>query len=456
MKIFNPLRFLMVTIFIIISSNSFSQVQIVLKPGPVEGKDAYVNSYYERLLDTTQSIIAAAWTYGGIEGVGRSFIQFELPELPQSYINFSATLNLYYNPTSNHVGHGGLNACKLERVIENWSESGIAWYDQPAVTEENAVFLPSSDSANQNYTNIDVTQLIQDMYSNPESSFGIRLSLTEEIIWRSMILASSDHINPDLWPSLIIKYDIECTPPVASFKQVNYNNAVQFTASSIEDGEYWWQFGNGFYSDLKDPMFVYSEPGEYNVCLVVTDSCGSDTVCNSIQICENIINGTFTSITDGNFVNFTPELQSDTVELVWDFGDGFFSELQRPKHYYNQSGNYLVCMVAKNFCNQVISCDTISIMPIESGNKSSEVVQLYPNPSTGMISVTNGRIQANFEKIKITNFNGTIVLDQNSSRLSKRENGYFCDFTGLESGIYTIHVVTDIGIFTQKAIIIAK
>jgi PKD repeat protein len=441
---------------VFISLSNYGQVEIIIKPDSEEGKDSYVNSYYERL-DTTQSLIAAAWTYGGIEGTGRSFIQFHLPDLPNNYYNFRAYLNLYYNPESNHVGHGGDNASKLERIIENWTESGVMWYYQPAVTSEHAVYLPASTTEDQDYPNIDVTQLVLDMYSNPDSSFGFRLSLVDETIYRSMILSSSDHHNPDLWPSLVIKYDTDtCLLPSATFKFINFNNAVQFIADSADNGEYWWDFGNGYFSNLKSPAFVYEEPGDYQVCLTVTNGCGSDTYCDTVQICDQTVNGNFSYTIEGNFAEFTPQILSTKVELLWDFGDGFMSEIESPKHFYNKPGKYLVCLIAKNFCFQVIHCDTINIIEINQGVKSSEVLNLYPNPTTGLISIAHGGIPAKFYSIQVINFNGTVVFNQDNYRITEKENGYFCDFTGLESGIYTIHVTTDIGVFTQKAIIMSK
>ncbi len=436
------------------SLQSFAQIEIVIKPGPEEGKDAYVNSWYERK-GSTQSFIAAAWTYDGIEGVGRSFIQFDLPELPDSITGFQAHLNLYYDPTSGHEGHGGENTCRLERVIEDWTESGVLWYDQPAVTSTNAVIIPASITSNQDYPNIDVTDLVLDMYAHPDSSFGFRLSLVTEEIYRSMILASSDHSDQNLWPSLVISYRVPCTEPIVSFKYTNYGNAVQFYTDTLSGAEYWWDFGNGFYSAQPTPAYIFTEPGIYDVCLTVTDTCGTGTFCDTVSICNKTISGSFNYQVEGNLIKFNAETQALNPDLLWDFGDGFLSELENPTHYYNTPGDYLVCLIAKDYCYQVIYCDTIHIAGPETKFNSADVLSLYPNPTTGLISITNGTVPAEFLNIRIINFEGTVVLDQDHYRLRKTENGYFCDFSGMESGIYTIHVVTNIGIFTQKAVIIA-
>jgi len=127
----------------------FSQVEIVIQPGSDEGKDAYINTFYSSGNGSTPSFIASAWTYGGVEGIGRSFIQFDLPVLPEQCTNFRAELSLYYDYSSQHVGHGGDNICKLERVTEEWSEYGIDWYIQPSVTNQNAVYLSASATSDQ-------------------------------------------------------------------------------------------------------------------------------------------------------------------------------------------------------------------------------------------------------------------------------------------------------------------
>ncbi|MDV7394118.1 DNRLRE domain-containing protein, partial [Arthrospira platensis SPKY1] len=108
-------------------------------------------------------MIASAWTYWGSEGYGRSFLQFDLPEIPPSATNFSASLQLYHDPTAVHLGHYGNNAAYLERVIEDWNPAQMNWNNQPQVSDKNAVLLPESEMPEQDYI-LDVTALITDCY----------------------------------------------------------------------------------------------------------------------------------------------------------------------------------------------------------------------------------------------------------------------------------------------------
>jgi len=68
--------------------------------------------------------------------------------------------------------------------------------------------LSTSDYFNQDYLNIDVTELITDMVNQPDSNFGFMLKLKNEQTYRSLILASSDHADSTKWPKLKICYTI--------------------------------------------------------------------------------------------------------------------------------------------------------------------------------------------------------------------------------------------------------
>lgn len=67
------------------------------------------------------------------------------------------------------------------------------------------------------------------------------------------------------------------------------NDIIQFTESSVVNysniSSYWWDFGDGYYSDLQNPYHQYLTPGTYNVCLTITNEMdGQDTICKTINI----------------------------------------------------------------------------------------------------------------------------------------------------------------------------
>lgn len=425
-----------------------AQVEIIIKPGPEDGKDAYVNSAYEMKNGDTQSFIAAAWTYYGGEGVGRSFIHFDLPEIPDSCSNFSAVLNLYHNYSSNHVGHGGDNRCKLERVIENWDENFVNWYNQPSVSPENAVFLAASEVENQDYTDIDVTSLVLDMYANPQESFGFRLSLIEEYIYRSMILASSDHPDKSIRPSLIIKYDC-CTGPKPEFEFEVSELNCQFLYADTSVTKWRWDFGNGYGSSLQNPNYTFNESGTYVVCLEVENDCDRIIICDTVVVCEKII-PEFSYVVDGLHVDFINETTGG-YGYFWDFGNGFYSYLENPQFEYFESGVYLICLSITDDCGVTTACDSILVDAKSSLGISllnpGKIIKLYPMPAKDQLF-----IDSDFSITEIEIYNAQGLL-QDKIINSGGSGDYQLSLQGLNSGLYLLLLHTEEGVLTRKLII---
>jgi len=76
-------------------------------------------------------------------------------------------------------------------------------------------------------------------------------------------------------------------------------NPVHFTDNSHDnDGtivNWYWDFGNGFMSNQQNPVYQYTIPGNYTVCLNVTDNDGAtDELCKIINVSSG---GAFVDIT---------------------------------------------------------------------------------------------------------------------------------------------------------------
>ena len=72
--------------------------------------------------------------------------------------------------------------------------------------------------------------------------------------------------------------------PSANFSYTPHNptiyDIIQFNDTSLDsDGDivsWWWDFGDNFYSSLQNPTHQYESPGNYTVCLKVTDDDGAN------------------------------------------------------------------------------------------------------------------------------------------------------------------------------------
>lgn len=77
-------------------------------------------------------------------------------------------------------------------------------------------------------------------------------------------------------------------PPVVDLHHVSNGLQAVFTDSVIAtDGAAWlWDFGDGdtSHSASATMSHSYSNPGSYNACLTVGDTCGTTTVCNTVHV----------------------------------------------------------------------------------------------------------------------------------------------------------------------------
>ena len=175
-------------------------------------EDAYVSDYpggASSNFGSSQDIAAVAWT-SGPSFISRSYFRFDISQIPVSSSIVSANLSLKANPNSGHSqGHqssSGSNECLLRKVTSPWGENSITWNNQPSTTSIGQASIPQSTSPIQDYTNIDLKNLMQDAVNNPSTYYGFQMALASEIQFRSMVFASSDHQNSALHPQMRVCY----------------------------------------------------------------------------------------------------------------------------------------------------------------------------------------------------------------------------------------------------------
>jgi hypothetical protein len=204
-------------LFILLLTPLFVNAQtLILQPNGANGKDALLLScipcgYSTSNFGNSSDFTSSGWTFSGNDSDVRGIIEFDLSSMPASALITSAYLSLYYNPnpSSTDTGHSiltGSNESIIQRVITSWDETTVTWDNQPSTTSLNQVTLPQSISQTQDYTNIDVTNMVQDMVDNPATSFGFLLRLVDETPYKQLTFASSDNMDPNILPKLEINY----------------------------------------------------------------------------------------------------------------------------------------------------------------------------------------------------------------------------------------------------------
>ncbi len=157
---------------------------------------------------------------------------------------------------------------------------------------------------------------------------------------------------------------------VTSAAPCNLNASFTFTRDSIQPNKVYfsnlstggnpntvtyWNFGDGSVSYDNNPIHLFPSSGVYAVCLTIQrdERCAADT-CGLVQVqvpaCNLTVNYSFAADSSNrnliHFINLsTPLSPGDSV--LWNFGDGFYSNDVNASHTYADGGYYPVCLIIK-------------------------------------------------------------------------------------------------------------
>jgi len=431
-----------------------AQVQtLTLQPGPVEGKDALIRDDYPYTpMGSVADFTSNAWTISGDPVILRSLIYFDLSSIPTSATILGATFSLYCNINSGYYQlQSGDNASYLLKIAESWDENLVTWTTQPNVTLHSSVLLPTSSSMTQDYPDIDVIAPVKEMVLNPSSNFGWMIRLVIEEYYRSMVFASSDNTVEALRPKLVVNYK-NCLATVAHYYYQIEDSQVNFFDSSSYATSWYWSFGDGYYSNLQNPVHEYYEPGKYLTCLQITDSCGSDEYCDTVFYCHSPDTKYSYSIID-HFVNFH-DTSYQPITWYWNFGDGFYSDLRDPLHYFNDFGTYYVCLTSGNACMRQTYCDSVEVKPNGIEKKPDNEISIYPNPAKNMLFISFGdHLTGNHILIEIIDLTGITRKTEKINSMTS-PGLYQLDISFLSSGAYCLRIVTETKVLSKNLLVL--
>jgi PKD repeat protein len=123
---------------------------------------------------------------------------------------------------------------------------------------------------------------------------------------------------------------------------------VQFTDQSTGSPiSFLWNFGDGQYSDARNPTHTYTRDGVFTVTLSVAGQTGSSTSSREITVYQLPLarfNYKPDNGTDPLTVQFTDRSVGDIITWFWNFGDGQASTVKNPVHTYNEAGEFDVSL----------------------------------------------------------------------------------------------------------------
>ncbi|MEM2943264.1 MAG: PKD domain-containing protein [Methanomassiliicoccales archaeon] len=119
---------------------------------------------------------------------------------------------------------------------------------------------------------------------------------------------------------------------------------------------YYWEFGDGISSSLRNPSHRYNRPGEFVIYLTVVDDSGAQskinftiTVKNSPPIAQFEIDPLDAkSLQPIHFYDFSIDPDGYIIEWKWSFGDGTYSSERNSTHVYLSPGRYEITLFVKD------------------------------------------------------------------------------------------------------------
>lgn len=142
---------------------------------------------------------------------------------------------------------------------------------------------------------------------------------------------------------------------------------VNFTDASLDAISWDWDFGDGAYSTIQNPLHVYTTPGYFDITLTVHDANGcshSKVITNAVFVPGSIADFTTstTSLCDSGVIQFN-DLSIGANTWNWIFGDGYSSSLQNPNHSYS-TGFYTVALIVEDTMGCITSLVLDSLVSI--------------------------------------------------------------------------------------------
>ncbi|MGC8866449.1 MAG: PKD domain-containing protein [Bacteroidales bacterium] len=163
--------------------------------------------------------------------------------------------------------------------------------------------------------------------------------------------------------------------------------------------QWYWDFGDGWFSNLQNPSHTFSAAGTYNVSLQVWNAqgCTQDTTL-AVTIHTNPTAWfSFTTACVGSSTAFTDESSSGVPinQWAWNFGDGNSSSLQNPQHIFSGVGPYNVQLTVTD----INGCSSQATRPVSN----------YPKPNASF-TYTGACVGSAIQFNDVSVGNGSLIV----------------------------------------------
>src|SRR5690554_6735306 len=234
---------------------------------------------------------------------------------------------------------------------------------------------------------------------------------------------------------------------------LNYSNEIVLngtitnpTCPGLEDGKISVNATGGdniTYSWNNGPTTsTYSNIGAGNYKVTATDDLGCKATATYNLSNPNIASPTASYTANINYLNIVFNNSSTNgTSYKWEFGDGNSSNDSNPNHTYADEGTYTVCLTVYAECDTVKECKTITVNKDQtglSGESYENSLNIYPNPSKGLITIDRKNTEAS--KVNIYDAKGQLV---DNVQLTSTKT--ITNINNLRPGVYFFHILNKQG-----------
>ena len=201
------------------------------------------------------------------------------------------------------------------------------------------------------------------------------------------------------------------------------------------------------------PKHTYTDVKSYNVKLKVIAEDGCDDEVTYPIVVNPVPEVKFTLDKDGRTVVCDGPAGND--EYIWTFGDGSSDDSEDPTYTYEDAvdyGTYTVCLATKKGECWNDKCEdiTINLAGIENLTQDDDMINVYPNPTTGKFNITVEN--AGDVVVKVGDILGNIL----NIDVTDNMNGKFSvDLSVVADGVYFVQVKNS-DYFATKRITVSK
>jgi PKD repeat protein len=208
-------------------------------------------------------------------------------------------------------------------------------------------------------------------------------------------------------------YSIPSTnPPTASFTFPNSacsGTTLTFTDFSTNSPSTWtWDFGDGNTSNVQNASHTYATAGSYTVSLTVSNNSGSNTTTQNIVVNSNPV-VTLTSNDTDNVVCFNEGLVLLTANPANSVlsGNGVINSNFDPTLANIGVNTLIASYTDANGCEGSAQISIIVEQCANTIENESDLIQIFPNPSEGELSILG---LSGAAKVEIKDFNGKVIF----------------------------------------------